>query len=114
MATKIGFRCQIDNITHAEIINYLNINCSIMSPKERGVMKEPLLDMVWNEDEGIMLLVVWTFQILVLSLRFWGFYHGFMALSCNVPHPRIIISIHEFTVSCGRSSCVLVSLYFLL
>lgn len=50
MATKIGFRCQIDNITHTEIINYLNINCSIMSLKERGVMKEPLLDMVWNED----------------------------------------------------------------
>lgn len=50
MATKIGFRCQIDNITHREIINYLNINCRIMSPKERGIMKEPLLDMVWNED----------------------------------------------------------------
>lgn len=30
MATKIGFRCQIDNITHTGIINYLNINCSVI------------------------------------------------------------------------------------
>lgn len=37
MATKIGFRCQIDNITHTGIINYLNINCSVISLNRKTV-----------------------------------------------------------------------------
>lgn len=78
MATKIGFRCQIDNITHRGIINYLNINCSIMSQKKGGVMKEVLLE------TGIILLMVWTFQILVLLLRLF-YFEGFTAVSCIGP-----------------------------
>lgn len=78
MATKIGFRCQIDNITHRGIINYLNINCSIMSLKKGGVMKEALLE------TGIMLLMLWTFQILVLLLRLF-YFEGFRRFHASVP-----------------------------
>lgn len=85
MATKIGFRCQIDNITHAEIINYLNINRSIMSPKERGVMKEPLLDMVWNEDRDYNACCLDLSDSSVVAQVLGVFNHGFMAFHAIFP-----------------------------
>lgn len=48
-------------------------------------MKEALLE------TGIMLLSVWTFQILVLLLRLF-YFEGFMAVSCIGPHPWIMIN----------------------
>lgn len=83
MATKIGFRCQIDNITHAEIINYLNINRSIMSPKERGVMKEPLLDMVWNEDRDYSACCLDLSDSCVVAQVLGFFLSWFYGISCN-------------------------------
>lgn len=82
MASKIGFRCQIDNITHSEIINYLNINCSIMTPKERGGMKEPLLDTGWNQDGDYEAncLDLSDSCLVAQQVFFFFFFHGFMAL----------------------------------
>lgn len=63
-----------------------------MSPKERSVMKEPLLDMVWNEDGDYDAYCLDLSDSCVVTQVFRVFFfHGFMALSCIVPHPHIML-----------------------
>lgn len=54
-----------------------------MSLKERGVMKEPLLDMVWNEDRDYDAYCLDLSDSCVVAQVFgFFFFHGFMAHSC--------------------------------
>lgn len=55
-------------------------------------MKEALLE------TGIMLLMVWTFQILVLLLRLF-YFEGFTAVSCIGPRPWIMLNTGLLLVS---------------
>lgn len=55
-------------------------------------MKEALLE------TGIMLLMVWTFQILVLLLRLF-YFEGFTAVSSIGPRPWIMLNTGLLLVS---------------
>lgn len=52
-------------------------------------MKEALLE------TEIMLLMVWTFQILVLLLRLF-YFEGFTAVSCISPHLCIMLQVQVY------------------